>query len=811
MNQPQEHHCCHHDHAGHAEPAPTVSASSASAGTQHDGLYTCPMHPQILQDHPGSCPICGMALERRSVSLAAAEEDNPELRDMSRRFWCALALTVPLVVLVMGAMVPGFPLTTVITAQQRIWLELALATPVCLWAAWPFYERFVQSLRHKSPNMFTLIGLGVGVSYSYSVIAALWPEAFPASFQEHGEIGVYFETAAVIVTLVLLGQVLELRARGKVSQAIHHLLGSQAKTARRVTSDGVEEEVSLEAIEVGDKLRVRPGETIPVDGVVLEGTSAVDESMMTGEPVPVTKRADDHVLGATINGTGGLVIEAQKVGADTLMSRIVALVAEAQRSRAPIQRLADKVSAYFVPTVIVAAVLTFVAWSTWGPEPALVHALINAVAVLIVACPCALGLATPMSIMVATGKAASAGVLFRNAEAIERLGAVDTLVLDKTGTLTEGKPKLMSIETVGGIDEIELLRLVASLEQGSEHPLANALVQAGQTKGLTLTAPKEFESVTGMGVHGMVGAHRVRVGNASLLQQVGVDMSVLQAKADQVAALGQATMFVSIDNKPAGVLGVADPVKASTATALDGLRKEGLRIMMLTGDGRRTAQAVASALGISEVMAEVLPDQKLEAIKQLQAQGRVVAMAGDGINDAPALEQADVGIAMGTGTDVAMQSAGVTLVKGDLSGIIRARRLSRKTMGNIRQNLFFAFVYNALGVPIAAGVLYPFFGLLLSPMLAAAAMSLSSVSVIGNALRLRTVKLIATTALLIGCAGSSPPEIRELPPQSPASYRAQEARPLDVTQAFNEDVLAGSSDSAQESDSHQGHGHHDHH
>jgi len=702
-------------------------AAGRSAPSVTGATYTCPMHPEIVRDGPGACPICGMALEPRTATLE--EGPNPELVDMSRRFRVSTVLAAALLVGAMGRFIPQ-------------WLELALATPVVLWGAWPFFVRAWFSIVNRSLNMFTLIGLGVAVAFGYSVVATLVPDLFPAGFRdESGEVGVYFEVAAVIVTLVLLGQVLELRARGQTSAAIKKLLGLAAKSARRIREDGSEEDVPLEVVQVGDRLRIRPGEKVPVDGVVLEGSSAIDESMVTGEPIPVDKHTDDRVVGATINGTGALVIRAEKVGADTLLSRIVAMVAEAQRSRAPIQKLADVVSGYFVPAVIAIAVTTFLVWAAVGPEPRLAHALVNAVAVLIIACPCALGLATPLSIMVATGRGATMGILFRNAEAIEVLRKVDTLVVDKTGTLTEGKPRLVTIVPAGGIGEPALLRAAGSLERGSEHSLAAAIVRGSEERRVTLVEARDFRSVTGKGVTGTVDNGRVALGNRALMSDLGVDVGALGEKAEALRAGGQTVMFVAIGQTLAGLIGVADPIKASTAEAIRTLHDERIRIVMLTGDSKTTAQAVARTLGIDDVIAEVLPDQKVEVVKRLQAEGRVVAMAGDGINDAPALVQAQVGIAMGTGTDVAMESAPVTLVKGDLRGIARARRLSRATMGNIKQNLFFAFIYNTAGVPVAAGVLYPFFGLLLSPMIAAAAMSFSSVSVIGNALRLRRVQL----------------------------------------------------------------------
>jgi P-type Cu+ transporter len=701
--------------------------------------WTCPMHPEVVRDEPGSCPICGMALEPTSV---AAEEDNPELRDMSRRFWISAALTVPVVVIAMGDMIPGRPLERLLGVGTWRWVELLLATPVVLWGGWPFFVRGWYSVVNRSLNMFTLIALGVGMAYAYSVVATLAPGIFPAAFRDHaGQVGVYFEAAAVIVTLVLLGQVLELRARSQTGAAIRALLGLAPKTARRVRDDGTEEDVALERVEIGERLRVRPGEKVPVDGTIVDGSSAVDESMVTGEPIPVSKGAGDAVIGATVNGTGTFVMRAERVGADTLLARIVQMVAEAQRSRAPIQRLVDQVSSYFVPTVVVIAVLTFIVWALVGPQPAMAFAVINAVAVLIIACPCALGLATPMSIMVATGKGAMAGVLFRNAEAIEVLRKVDTLVLDKTGTLTLGKPALVHVEPAPGGDERELLRLAASLERGSEHPLAAAIVSGAESRGIATTDAREFAAITGKGVRGRIDGADVALGNRALMDDLGVDAGAQAAAADARRRDGHTVVFVAVDGRLAGVLAVADPVKESTPEAIRQLHGEGLRIVMLTGDTRATAEAVARRLGIDEVIADVLPDQKAAAIKRLQQEGRVVAMAGDGINDAPALAQAEVGIAMGTGTDVAMESAGVTLVKGDLRGIVRARRLSRITLQNIRQNLFFAFIYNTLGVPVAAGVLYPFFGLLLSPMIAAAAMSFSSVSVIGNSLRLRRATL----------------------------------------------------------------------
>ena len=700
--------------------------------------YTCPMHPEIVRDRPGNCPICGMALEPRTVT---AVEDNAELTDMKRRFWTSVALTLPLLLIAMGDLL-GLHLDRFVSARTLSWLELALASPVVLWGGWPFFVRGGQSIVNRSLNMFTLIGLGVGVAYAYSLTATLFPDLFPASFRDMGGgVPVYFEAAAVITTLVLLGQVLELKARSQTGAAIRALLGLAPKTARRIGADRTEEDVPLDEVQPGDRLRVRPGEKIPVDGEVIEGASAVDESMVTGEPIPVEKRAGAKVIGATVNGTGTLVMRAERVGADTLLSRIVQMVAEAQRSRAPIQKLADQVAGYFVPAVVLIAVVTFIVWSLAGPEPRMTYALINAVAVLIIACPCALGLATPTSIMVAMGKGAQAGVLFKNAEAIEVLRQVDTLVVDKTGTLTEGKPKLVTVATAEGWDERTLLRLAASLERGSEHPLAAAIVTGAEERGIELTATESFESVTGKGVTGRVEGRAVALGNRRLLEDIRVDAGDLAAKTETLRSDGQTVMFVAADGRVAGLLGVTDPIKESSPEAIGQLHEEGIRVVMLTGDNRTTANAVAQKLQIDEVVAELLPDQKAEIVKRFQAEGRTVAMAGDGINDAPALAAAHVGIAMGTGTDVAIESAGVTLVKGDLRGIVRARRLSRATMGNIKQNLFFAFIYNALGVPVAAGVLYPFFGVLLSPMIAAAAMSFSSVSVIGNALRLRRVSL----------------------------------------------------------------------
>ena len=722
------------------EAQPRASDPRPNSPAEKGGSWTCPMHPEIVRDAPGACPICGMALE--PVVPTAEGEASPELRDMTRRFWVSLVLTVPAFVLAMGEMLPANPLAHRISPQALAWIQALLATPVVLWGGWPFFVRGWASVVSRQLNMFSLIALGTGAAWIYSVAATAVPEAFPASFRgPGGTVAVYFEAAAVIVTLVLLGQVLELRARSQTGAAIRALLGLAPKTARRIADDGSERDVPLEDVVVGDRLRVRPGERIPVDGVVLEGSSAVDESMITGEPIPVEKQAGDEVTGSTVNGAGSLLMRADRVGADTLLSQIVKMVSEAQRSRAPIQRLADAVAAWFVPVVVAVAVLTFALWAWVGPEPRLAHALINAVAVLIIACPCALGLATPMSIMVAAGKGAGAGVLFKSAEAIEVLREVDTLVVDKTGTLTEGRPKLVAVAPAAGFAEPELLRLAGSLERGSEHPLADAIVRGAEERGLALTSPESFESRTGRGVVGRVEGRAVALGNAKLMAELGVGGESLRERAQALRSDGQTAMFVAVDEQPAGVLGVADPVKETTLEAVRQLHGDGLRLVMLTGDNRTTAETVAAKLGIDEVIADVLPDQKAEVVKKLQGDGHKVAMAGDGINDAPALAQAEVGVAMGTGTDVAIESAGVTLVKGDLRAVARARALSRATMRNIRQNLFFAFVYNAVGVPIAAGVLYPATGLLLSPMIAAAAMSLSSVSVIGNALRLRRLAL----------------------------------------------------------------------
>ncbi len=716
----------------------------ADHGTSHGGggaaaaQYTCPMHPEVVRTGPGACPLCGMALEPLMPSAGAVED--AELKDMKRRFWVSAALSLPVFGLAMGEMAPG--LAHLPDARLGVWAQLTLSTPVVLWGGWPFFQRGWASLVNRSLNMFTLIALGIGAAYAYSLAAALFPGAFPAAFQGHGgRVAVYFEAASVITTLVLLGQVLELRARSQTSSAIRALLGLAPKSARVVDGDGRERDVPLDQVKPGDRLRVRPGEKVPVDGVVLEGASAVDESMMTGEPIPVEKTAGDRVTGGTVNGRGGFLMRAEKVGNDTLLAQIVKMVSEAQRSRAPIQRLADSVSAWFVPGVVLSAALTFAAWGLWGPDPRLAHALVNAVAVLIIACPCALGLATPMSIMVGTGRSAMAGVLIRNAEALEVMEKVDTLVVDKTGTLTEGKPRLASVAVLPGHSEADLLRLAAGLEAGSEHPLAAAIAAGARDRGVTPPPVTEFMSATGRGVTGRVEGKRVALGNPRMMAEAAVDVAPLAARAEELRREGQTVVFVAVEGRAAGLLGVADAVKDSTLEAVRLLREDGVRLVMVTGDNRLTAEAVARRLGIDEVRADVLPEQKGEIVKKLQAEGRTVAMAGDGVNDAPALALAHVGVAMGTGTDVAMESAGITLVRGDLRGIARARAMSRATMRNIRQNLFFAFVYNVAGVPLAAGVLYPFAGVLLSPMIAAAAMTFSSVSVIGNALRLRRVRL----------------------------------------------------------------------
>ncbi len=704
----------------------------------HGTVWTCPMHPQIRRPEPGHCPICGMALEPAEPGLE--DGANPELTDMSRRFWISAILSAPLVVLAMGGELFGWhPLPM----RTSMWLQLALATPVVLWGGWPFFARGWASLKSRNLNMFTLISLGVGVAYGYSLVAGLAPRLFPASFRTMGgAVPVYFESAAIITTLVLLGQVLELRARSATGRAIRVLLGLAPKTARVIREDGTEEDIPLENVVPGDLLRVRPGEKVPVDGVVIEGKSSVDESMISGEPVPVEKGPGERVTGATVNGTGSLLIRAERVGQDTMLARIVRMVAEAQRSRAPIQALADKVSAWFVPAVVLIAIFAFIVWAVWGPEPRLSHALVNAVAVLIVACPCALGLATPMSIMVGTGRGAAAGVLVKNAQALEVMEEVDTLVVDKTGTLTLGKPKLLAVVAIAGRNESEVLRFAAALERGSEHPLATAIVEGAEDRGIELPSAQDFKSYTGKGVIGTVDGKRVALGNMALMEQLAIDSSSLAAKADEMRGDGQGVMLVAMDGLLAGLISVADPIKESAIEAIAALRREGVRLIMLTGDNRRTAEAVARKVGgIDEVMADVLPEQKLSVVDGLRKDGRRVAMAGDGINDAPALAAANVGIAMGTGTDVAMESAAVTLVKGDLAGIVRARRLSRAVMRNIRQNLFFSFVFNAAGVPVAAGILYPWFGLLLSPVIAGAAMAFSSVAVVGNSLRLRSVQL----------------------------------------------------------------------
>jgi Cu+-exporting ATPase len=723
-----------------AEAKPGALERAAHPSPQKGVIYTCPMHPEIRQEGPGNCPICGMALE--PVADSVEGEPNPELADMTKRFWVGAALTLPLFVLEMAAHIPGMGLHGIIAPQASLWVQFLLATPVVLWAGWPVLERGGRSFKTRRLNMFSLIALGVGAAYLFSLVATFLPGIFPAGFKDaEGLVAVYYEAAAVITVLVLLGQVLELRARERTGGAIKALLNLAPKTARRIRDSADDEEVSLDQVQVGDRLRVRPGEGVPVDGVVLEGRSVVDESMVTGESMPVEKEPGAKLIGGTINQTGALVMRADRVGADTMLSRIVTMVAEAQRSRAPIQRLADVVSAWFVPSVIIVALLAFVAWMVWGPSPGFAYALIAAVSVLIIACPCALGLATPMSIMVGVGKGASAGVLIKNAEALERFEKVNTLVVDKTGTLTEGKPRVIRVVPAPGFDDATVLALAASLERSSEHPLAAAIVAAARDIGVPLEEVADFGSVTGKGVAGKVGGRTVSLGNAAMMRDQGIALGDLEIQADALRRDGATALFAAIDGKPGGVIAVADPIKASTRAALDKLRQDGVHIVMLTGDNRTTAEAVARKLGIDAVEAEVLPEDKNQVVKRLKAQGRVVAMAGDGVNDAPALAEADVGIAMGTGTDVAIQSAGVTLVKGDLAGIARARALSRATMANIRQNLVLAFIYNALGVPLAAGVFYPFFGWTLSPIIAAAAMALSSVSVIGNALRLRTLRL----------------------------------------------------------------------
>jgi Cu+-exporting ATPase len=719
-------------HLGRKPQLLTIATAPVKTDASASVEYTCPMHPEIVRMGPGSCPLCGMALEPRTAT--ALDDDNPELADMTRRFRIGLALTVPVFVLAMGGMLFSF--------GHQGWIEMALASPVVLWAGWPFFERMWASFVNRSPNMFTLIGIGTGAAYVFSVAATLVPAFFPPSFRGHdGQVGRYFEAASVITVLVLLGQVLELRARHQTSGAIRALLGLTPKTARVLADGGMESDVPLEHVKVGDRLRVRPGERVPVDGVVMEGSSSVDESMVSGEPVAIEKGPGDKVTGATINGTGGFVMLAERVGRDTLLAQIVRMVGEAQRTRAPIQRLADVVSRYFVPAVVVVALCSFIGWGLFGPEPRFSHALVNAVAVLIIACPCALGLATPMSIMVGVGRGATAGILIKDAAALDALEKIDTLVVDKTGTLTEGRPRVVAVEAVEGFSEGDVLKLAASVERGSEHPLAAAIIDAAEARSLALAPAEHFRSVTGKGVRARVGGQDVALGNAALLQDLGVIAGSLAGRAETLRRAGQTVMFVSVNGNAVGLVGAADPVKEGSQEAIALLHRERIKVVMVTGDHRATAESVGRQLGIDDVVAEVLPADKAAAVKALQAAGRFVAMAGDGINDAPALAQAQVGIAMGTGTDVAIESAGITLIQGDLRGIVRARSLSRATMGNIRQNLFFAFVYNVLGVPIAAGALYPFFGWLLSPMFAAAAMSLSSVSVIANALRLRGVKL----------------------------------------------------------------------
>ncbi len=717
-----------------------VSAPKEVNTADKEQIYTCPMHPEVRQNGPGNCPICGMALEPEEVSLV--EEVNPELIDFTKRLKISIPLTIPLLLLAMSDLIPGQPVQHAIPAWINAAIQFVLATPVVLWGGFPFFERGLASLKTRNFNMFTLIALGTGVAYLFSLVGTFFPSLFPENLKVHaGMVPLYFEAAAVITTLVLLGQVLELRARSKTGNAIRALLGLAPKTAKKIRADGSEEDIPVEHIHVGDLLRVRPGEKVPVDGEVTEGRSLVDESMITGEPTPVEKDRGDSVTGATVNGTGSFVMKATKVGSDTLLSQIVRMVSQAQRSRAPIQQLADKVAGYFVPAVVLIAIVTALIWFFVGPEPRLTYAIVNAVAVLIIACPCALGLATPMSIMVGTGKGAGLGVLIKNAEALEGMEKITTLVVDKTGTLTVGKPKLSSVKTLAGFDEDEALALVAALEKSSEHPLAEAMVQGAIERSLQIESVKNFESITGMGVKGTVQGRTVLVGNRKLLEKFGVDATALSAIAQELQSSGHGAMLSAIDGKPAAVIAVRDPIKESSKPAISYLRSKGIEVIMLTGDSRHTAEVVAREMGIDRVEAEVLPEQKNEVIKRLQSQGKIVAMAGDGINDAPALAQADIGIAMGTGTDVAMESASVTLVKGDLTGIVRAHRLSQATMRNIKQNLFFAFGYNALGVPLAAGVLYPFFGILLSPMIASIAMSLSSVSVVVNALRLGRVRL----------------------------------------------------------------------
>ncbi|WP_206455751.1 heavy metal translocating P-type ATPase [Aurantimonas marina] len=725
-----------------AEPEKYLGDRPAPEPMPEGTLYTCPMHPEIVEDHPDDCPICGMALEPMGVPTGE-EGPNPELVDFTRRFWIGGILTVPLLVVAMGEYV-GLAVRGWTGEYVAAWIELVLATPVILWAGWPFLVRGYKSFKTMNLNMFSLIGMGVLAAYLFSVVAVLFPQIFPAGFRTaDGTVGVYFEAGAVIVVLVLLGQILELRARERTGSAIRALLDLAAKTARVIRPDGTEEEIPLENVALGDRLRVRPGDKVPVDGEVVDGRSSIDESMLTGEPIPVEKTPGDKVTGATINKNGSLVIEAKRVGKDTMLSQIVEMVANAQRSRAPIQKLADAVAGYFVPAVIGVAILSFIAWAIWGPEPALAYALVSAVAVLIIACPCALGLATPMSIMTATGRGAQAGVLIKNAEALERFAKVDTLIVDKTGTLTEGKPRLVAVLPESGHDEAEVLRLAASLERGSEHPLAEAIVAGAEERGAALTPATDFEAITGMGVKGIVDGKAVALGNARLMQELGLNGAALIESANARRDQGETVMFIVVDGEITGLVSVADPMKETTPAAIKALHAEGFRIVMATGDNERTAKAIAGRLGIDEIRAEVLPEDKARIIKEMQSEGHKVAMAGDGVNDAPALAQADVGIAMGTGADVAIESAGITLVKGNLDGIVRARRLSQATMRNIKQNLFFAMIYNTAGVPVAAGILYPFLGILISPVFAAAAMSLSSVSVIGNALRLRSVHLDA--------------------------------------------------------------------
>ncbi|AOG11864.1 copper-transporting P-type ATPase [Agrobacterium sp. RAC06] len=728
----------HHHHHGHSHDPAVSSSKPGGPGVVKASIYTCPMHPQIRQTEPGNCPICGMALEPEVANLETGP--SPELADMTRRFWIGLVLSVPVIALEMGGHLAN--LHMILGPQTSNWLQLVLATPVVLWAGWPFFERGWKSLETRRLNMFTLISMGTGAAWIYSVVATVTPGLFPVTFRaEGGSVAVYFEAAAVITVLVLLGQVLELRAREQTGGAIRALLDLAPKTARRVRADGIDEDVGLDAVAVGDRLRVRPGEKVPLDGLLLEGRSSVDESMITGESMPVTKDVGSKLIGGTMNQTGGFVMEAGKVGSDTMLSQIVRMVAEAQRSRAPIQRLADEVSGWFVPVVIGVALVAFAVWMIYGPEPRFAHALVAAVAVLIIACPCALGLATPMSIMVGVGRGASLGVLIKNAEALERFEKVDTLVVDKTGTLTEGRPEVTAIAAVAGISESELLRLAATVERSSEHPLALAIVNAANNRGIVLGDATDFDSPVGKGATGVVEGKRLILGSHRIMEEEGVDVTAMTAKAEELRNDGATVIFTAIDGRLAGLFAIADPIKATTPDAVKALIEDGIRVVMLTGDNKTTALAVARRLGISEVEAEVLPEDKSKIVSRLRSEGRIVAMAGDGVNDAPALAAADVGVAMGTGTDVAIESAGVTLLKGDLQGIVRARQMSRATMSNIRQNLFFAFIYNAAGVPVAAGVLYPIFGLLLSPIIAAAAMALSSVSVIANSLRLRSMKI----------------------------------------------------------------------